>query len=670
MKKSTLRYLVLSSILFALIIAFINTGFFTDSSELKGQIASEDSTALDKRMQMLDSLYEAKNLPLLKEELTRFRNEEKEWSQRISANKLANVYDRLNEIYDLLEDVKNARLYAKKALKVIDSTEQKYFYATTLNDYALAESQLENYDKAINIQFRALDFLGTDTLNSSYGYLTQNLGNNFRETNDLDLALKYYEKSEAVVKAVREIDSIDNFDEILGYVHANVGYVYSLQGKIKRSNEKYASSIKYFEENKLFSHKNIVKSVLASNYIEQGLLYQAEKLLDGILAFALKTQDFELYVETSISLFKLNIKKGKTEQALEIINEAQEKIGISNANRLLLKIQGTKTDYYKNAGNFEKAFSLLEKKIDLQDSIYNATQREMQRELSVKYQTDLKNERIDQLEIINQKEKRIRQFYLIGIIVLASVVVLIILLLRRISKQKKEVEGANYTKDQLFSIIAHDLRSPILALQGMGDLIQYHIKKNDQDKLKQLGDESQLALSKVNQLLQNLLDWSLANKDQLRSNPENVNIDELISQNILLFDNLIYIKQIKIDRSVEEKTLFLDKNMVSSAIRNILSNAIKLSPENSRLIINGKTREDDYLLSIEDEAGGMPTDILNAIKKDKDQLIKGQADQSVGLGLRLIKLFTNKNQAQLDIINTEKGTKVSIYFPLKITKSE
>ena len=647
-------------------LAFLSRDFLFKTRKSANQTAKSDSTALDLRIKRMDSLYRIQKISLLKEELTRLRKEEKEWSQGISSNKLAEIYDWLNEMYDLIEDVRNARLYAKKALNVIDSTEQKYFYAITLNDYALAESQLENYDKAIKIQFRALDFLGTDTLNSSYAYLTQNLGNNFRETNDLDLALKYYEKSEAVVKAVRTIDSINNFDEILGYIYANVGYVYSLQGKIKASNEKYTSSINYFEEHKLVSHKNIVKSVLASNYIEQGFLSQAEKLLDGILTFALKNQDFELYVETSISLFKLNIKKGKKEQAIEIINEAQENIGTSNANRLLLKIQETIADYYKDVGNFEKAFSLLEKKIELQDSINKATKRDLQRELNVKYQTDLKNERIDQLEIINQKEKRIRQFYLIGIIVLAGVVVLIILLLRRINKQKKEVEEANYTKDQLFSIIAHDLRSPILALQGMGDLIQYHIKKDNQDKLKQLGDESQLALSKVNQLLQNLLDWSLTNKDQLSFNPEKLKINELIDQNIQLFDNLINIKQIEIDRSVEEKTLFLDKNMVGSAIRNILSNAIKLSPENSSLIITGKTTKDFYLLTIEDEAGGMPGNILKSIKQNDDQLIKGKSDQSVGLGLRLIKLFVDKNQAQLDIKNKQKGTKVSIKFPFNL----
>ncbi len=651
-------------------LAFLSRDFLFKTRKSANQTAKSDSTALDLRIKRMDSLYRIQKISLLKEELTRLRKEEKEWSQGISSNKLAEIYDWLNEMYDLIEDVRNARLYAKKALKVIDSTEQKYFYAITLNDYALAESQLENYDKAINIQFRALDFLGIDTLNSSYAYLTQNLGNNFRETNDIDLALKYYEKSEAVVKRVRTIDSINNFDEILGYIYANEGYVYSLQGKIKASNEQYTSSINYFEEHKLVSHKYIVKSVLASNYIEQGLLNKAEKLLDGILAYASKNQDYELYVETSISLFKLYIKKGNTEKAFSIINDAESKIGTSNSNRLVLKILDTKVNYFKEKQEFQEAFSLLKKKTELQDSIFKASKTELQRELNVKYQTDLKNERIDQLEIINQKEKSIRQIYLVGILVLAGVVLLIILLLRRINKQKKQVEEANYTKDQLFSIIAHDLRSPILALQGMGDLIQYHIKKNDQDKLKQLGNESQLALSKVNQLLQNLLDWSLANKDQLRSKPEHVEISDLINENIQLFDNLIHIKQIKIDQTVEEKTLCLDKNMISSAIRNILSNAIKLSPENSRLIINGITREEDYLLSIEDEAGGMPADILKSIKQNNDQLIKGNADQSVGLGLRLIKLFIDKNQAQLHITNTQKGTKVSISFALKPKKLE
>ena len=668
-KKNINTLIIILSIIVLLIIALWDIWFCNELSESEELMTSVASIVLDERMEKLDSLYEIKELTLLKEELIQFRSEESQWSKNISDKKRAKVYEWLYYKYSDLEETKLARQYSKLGLNFIDSTKNKYFYANMLRNYALAESQLENYNKAIDIHFRALAFLASDTLNTSYSYITQNLGNNFRETNDLDLALKYYEKSEAVVKAVRTIDSIENFDEILGYIYANVGYVYSLQGKIKASNEKYTSSINYFEEHKLVSHKNIVKSVLASNYIEQDLLNKAENQLDGILAYASLNQDFELYAETSISLFKLNIKKGKVEQAFKIIKDAENNIGTSNSNRLVLKILDAKVDYFNKKQDYQKAFSLLERKINLQDSIYSATKNELQRELSVKYQTDLKNERIDQLEIINQKEKSIRQIYLAGITVLGGVVVLIVLLLRRINKQKKEVERANYTKDQLFSIIAHDLRSPILALQGMGDLIQYHIQKNNQNKLKQLGNESQLALSKINQLLQNLLDWSLTNKNQLSFNPENVKISDLIDENIKLFKNLLDIKKIELKIDLDEKTLLLDRNMMSSAIRNILSNAIKLSPEKSRLIITGKVEENFYLLSFKDEAGGISDEILKSIFQNKEQLVDGKTTQSVGLGMRLIQLFILKNKAKLDIKNTKKGTRISIRFPFTSIKS-
>ncbi len=652
-----------------LIVVIWQAEYYVQYKASKKTVNSNDSTKIDQRMNRLDSLYEIKNIPLLKEELIQFRKDEAEWSKSVSDLKLAKIYDWLYFKHDDLEDVRNARLYAKKALNLIDSTKQKYFYADMLRNYALSESQLENYNKAINIHFRALDFLGSDTLNTSYSYITQNLGNNYREIGELDLALKYYDKSEAVVKAVRKIDMIDNFDEILGYIYANIGYVYTLQNKLEAANEKYLESIKYFVEYDLTFHENIVKSVLASNYIEQQKIQEAEQQLKGILKFASTNQDFELFVETSISLFKLNIKKGKTERAFKILSRAENNIGTSNSNRLLLKILDTKLTYFKNKNEYQKAFSLLESKVKLQDSVYAATKRDLQRELNVKYQTNLKNEQINNLELVNAKEKRINQFYLFGLIFLLIVLITIFLLLRRISNQKKQVDQANFTKDQLFSIIAHDLRSPILALHGMGDLIQYHIKNNNHDKLKQLGNESQITLSKINQLLKNLLDWSLANKNQLNFKPEKLNTLKLIDDNIHLFDNLLQTKQVEVVIDIQERFLCLDKNMMGSAIRNILSNAIKLSPEHSRLIITGKTIESSYWLSIEDEAGGIPDEILKLIQQNKQELVTGKSNQSVGLGLRLIQLFVDKNKAKLHIENTPKGTKMSIEFPEQTIKS-
>ena len=661
MKK---RYLIIVSVL-SLIAVFVVWLLIppVPKTENESSTRSKSFDSLQNRMSKFDSLYDKRKISELKKELQAFTEVEVRWSKELSDNELAKIYDRLNEMYDLIEDVRNARYYAKKALEHIDSTEQKYFYAITLNDYALAESQLENYDEAINIQFRALDFLGSDTLNSSYGYTAQNLGNNFRETNDLDLALEYYDRSEAVIKAVREIDSISNFDEILGYVYANIGYTYTLQGKIKAANEKYLNSIQYFDEHELDYHKNMVKSVLASNYVEQQKYQKAEELLDGLLDLASKNQDFELLVETSITLFKLNVQKGRTDKAFRTIDNAEENIGVSNSNRLLLKILDTKVNYFKDKGRYEKAFPLLEKKIKLQDSINGATRKDLQRELNVKYQTDLKNERIDQLEIINQKEKRIRQIYLVGMIVLAGIVILVILLLRRINKQKKQVEDANYTKDQLFSIIAHDLRSPIMAMQGMGDLIQYHIKKNDTGKLQKLGHESQTALTKIDHLLQNLLEWSLANKEQINYHPETVDINDILDENLALFNNALDVKKIEVKRSVDKALLKLDRNMISSAIRNILSNAIKLSHKDGQMFIEGKRRVDEYVISIEDEAGGIPDDIIASIDKNDDQLIKGRADRSTGLGLRLVRLFITKNKGRLKIERTAKGSRFIIYLP-------
>ena len=644
-------------------LVFINNKDSVSESNSK-QNLSQDFLGLVEKMKFMDSLYQEKDEYFFQSELENFTKTEQDWKKNLSDIEYAKICEWIYDSYESLGEIKKAVPYAEKSLRHIDSSKNKFYYAETLNDLGTSYSQLENFDRATSVYFQGLDVLKNDTLNENYSTLTTNLGNLYRDTGDFNLAIEFYNRTYRVIEAIENNDTIPNINVEYAYFHGNIGYAYTLMKDLDKANFHFEKARSKFKEKNLQEEANLITTVLASNYVDQGKLKTAETMLTGILEDAEHNEHWEVYVETCISLFKLYIEKGNNEKAYNIIAQGFDKIGSSNNARLKMKIYETKAEHFRNIQDYKKAFENLEQEIQLKDSVFDITQNEMLRELSVKYQTDRKNDQIQQLEVINSKEKRIKQIYLFGLLLVFLVLIFIFTLLRRISEQKKALQQANQTKDQLFSIIAHDLRSPMLALQGMGDLIHYYIQKKDEEKLLNLGEQTKSALGRINHLLQNLLEWALANKNQINFNPESLEISKLVQDNLKLIETMSFAKQIKISTEIEHHNLMLDKAMMSTVIRNILSNAIRFSPAESEIKISGKIKTDSYLLSIEDQAGGIPEDILKKLKLNDEQLVTGEGKDSVGLGLQLIKLFVKKNQGRLEINATETGTLIKIYLPL------
>lgn len=146
-----------------------------------------------------------------------------------------------------------------------------------------------------------------------------------------------------------------------------------------------------------------------------------------------------------------------------------------------------------------------------------------------------------------------------------------------VSERTKELKQANLTKDKFFSIIAHDLRSPMIALQGVGQKLEYFIKKNRQEKLLEMGNKIDRSIDHLNHLLNNLLNWAANQSGGLSYNPEMIDIQVLVKENIELYGSLAESKEIHIVNEIDEEVAYADLNAVSTIIRNVLSNAIKFT---------------------------------------------------------------------------------------------
>lgn len=165
-----------------------------------------------------------------------------------------------------------------------------------------------------------------------------------------------------------------------------------------------------------------------------------------------------------------------------------------------------------------------------------------------------------------------------------------------IQNKNKELQLINATKDKFFSIIAHDLRSPLGTLTKLGELLsEKHNEISAKDReliIKSLYDSSK----KTYNLLNNLLLWSSSESGLLDLSPDKINLKDMVNEIIQLFAEKLNEKKLHIEHRIEDSCqAYADRNMIDTVIRNLISNAIKFTPEEGKICISAEEKPNNYI---------------------------------------------------------------------------
>ena len=243
-------------------------------------------------------------------------------------------------------------------------------------------------------------------------------------------------------------------------------------------------------------------------------------------------------------------------------------------------------------------------------------------------------------------------------------------------EQNKKLEVANQTKDQLFGIIAHDLRSPITAFEDISKQIDYFLKKDNPEQLRKLGGYIDASVQNLNFLLNNLLNWALTQqKHQIRYLPKHVLLSKNIQEVINNYEMLAQSNKIEFDIHVSESTfVWVDIDSFQTILRNLISNALKYTPQDGKIIItasNRITRKDkkEIILEISDTGIGMSKEFQENLFQlniaNTKQGIRGE--KSTGLGLIVSYEFCQMNYIDIQIRSIEnEGTTFILTIPTEI----
>lgn len=232
---------------------------------------------------------------------------------------------------------------------------------------------------------------------------------------------------------------------------------------------------------------------------------------------------------------------------------------------------------------------------------------------------------------------------------------------------RKKIIEMNRTRDKLFSIIAHDIRSPFAAIAQTIDAISNGFIEVGSDNFTELFNMLKKRTRETTTLLNNLLEWTKIQNQSISITPRLANVNTVLLECVQLLNGNAQDKSIAIEINlIEDNEAFFDEVTMHTAFRNIISNAIKFTPENGKIFIDVYSSEDSVAITIKDTGMGMSeARITEIVTKNIHYTSPGTKNEmGSGLGLFLIKDFVEQNKGKLKVESKlNLGTTFTVYLP-------
>lgn len=240
---------------------------------------------------------------------------------------------------------------------------------------------------------------------------------------------------------------------------------------------------------------------------------------------------------------------------------------------------------------------------------------------------------------------------------------------RIIEQQNRDLRATLSNRDKMYSVIAHDLRSPMASIRMVLNLVVASTSPETVGaELYELLDKANRESEDVYDLLDNLLKWTKSQTGRLNVVVQDLDLNDIIPGVVEIFEMIAQTKHIKLVLQPSASNLIVtaDNDMLKTVMRNFLSNAIKFSPENSTIEISMVAEGDFAKISVTDHGVGIAADRIGSIFRKGDTTYGTGGEEGSGLGLQLCQDFARKNGGDCYVESIEgQGSTFSFTVPLK-----
>lgn len=568
---------------------------------------------------------------------------------------LADCYNNLGTSQFYRGNVVKAEEYYHQALALYDPDSWPWA-STRLNTVFLMQTQ-GRYSEALPIllqltkKFKALE----DEYNYTQCLVT--LASVYETQGDFEKSREYN------LQYIEKCKAIGFQDGIAGGYH-NLANLASKQENHQEALKYALKAVEGFKKPQMVWNK-------ASSMLTLGIIYHQLGQLDK----ALQTNEEILTIckEKGINSFLSEIYNNNSNIYLEkgayqtAFSWAKKSLQEAEKNREIDMIRDASYNLYeasKALGKTDDALAYHELHHQYKDSLLQEQNSKAIRDLKNNFEITIKeyeNQQLKQENTLNDleiKQQRTKLWVVAVILILVSVIVFVLILLNRklrsknrvISEHRIELEKNNRLKDNMFSIIAHDLRGPMGATKGLLEFLDIDSAREDQKGYEDVLETVKKSASSTYELLENLLNWSRQQKNEITFEPKSANLTELVDEIMQLKQPAAKRKNIHLSHSLQNEFIVkFDKNMIHLVIRNLIDNAIKFTPEGGKVDKLGEIKEEKVQIAVADTGIGISEEAKVKIF-DKYQLYSSKGtknEHGSGLGLKLCHDFIQKHSGSI-----------------------
>ena len=590
-----------------------------------------------------------------------------EFAQKINyLDGIINAKRNLGYFYLITSDYNKAR---DNFNYIIKNSKDNAKIGLSYSGLGIIEAKQSNYPEALELYFKGLKFAEDSADNIILAKILSNIGSVYYDTNEFNKSIQYQKKALA-------IPGKNGFKEDDNLRLHNIGLCYF---ELKN----YDKCLEFIQKAELLDDKlgNLMNKISCIGV--RGRVYFERKEYDKALSIFIKQLELndefgdphnisgtysrigDVYKIKAITNSDFSKRKSFYIKSLEYYTKS---IALNKENNDLQNLSMDYASIYeleKNQNNFKEALSALELSKAYNDSVFNQDNKETIKNLEDKRTIEVKEKqlKINQLEL-QAKEKQ-NWFYLFGIVLLAIIGGLLFYQSRNRKKTNEklqllnaELDQANKTKTRFFSILNHDLRSPV------ANLIHFlHLQKDspellDEETKNRMQNKTISGAEDLLSSMEDILLWSKGQMENFKPQPKNVSINQLFEDTKKVFSGY---QKIQFEyHNPDNISIFTDENYLKTIVRNLTSNAINVFTTTQNPKITWKAWQENNVsyLSVTDNGPGASKEQFKALYDDKEVVgIK------TGLGLHLIRDLAKSIDCEISV---DSKIEIGTTFTLKL----
>ncbi len=600
------------------------------------------------------------------------------------------LYKSKGQIYEIKLMNERSLLYYRKAYDEFIRLED----FTQIGDCALKMGNLyydmANYSEAYFFYMQSLNASERENDRLGMAKMENNLGNVSQDMGRLNDAEKHYLRAYNIYHEVglstEEYGALGNIGLIFFERELYDSALFYFQGVMNQLNpDSIKSSVEY----------NILAGVYNNTALTYNELGERQLSMDYFrraLDLALKENDQGTVGTVYVNLGSLYGEMGNEESALYYLHRALRIAQQRKYRSLELEVYEELARLHAKPGSYASAYNWQLRYDTLYKELFNEDQSEKIMQLRSRYEQEISEKEIQQLQSESQVQRMLNKLFIIFIVIILALAIIIAINLRskkrtnqmlaernlqisnaiqKLSESENELQKLNRSKDRIFSVVAHDLRNPVAAVTGFSELLYDNFEEFTVETQKEYLLQILQGTQRIQNLLENLLIWARSQMKAVKYEPESVQVDELLNECIReLKANLDHKKVMCLVQIKESCVVYADKAMIRTVFRNLINNAIKFSFPGGKIWLNSESSAEACKILISDEGIGIQPEIQEKLFTASEVVsTPGTTGESgSGLGLLICKEFLERNMGTI-AVESEPGNGSTFIVNLPATKT-